>query len=193
MTLPNGLSILRMGLVPWFVIALLQGRHGQALVVFLLAALTDALDGFLARSLDQASSLGAYLDPIADKLLIVSAFVLLAWPGGPAPRIPLWISVLVIARDLLILLIAAVMFAALGHLDFPPTRLGKANTLCQVVAVGLVLVASMLPQVTLAARIALWLVAALTIGSSLQYLWRLDRLVAARSEADEASSGGLQS
>lgn len=187
MTLPNGLSILRMGLVPWFVIALLQGRTGQALLVFLLAGLTDALDGFLARSLKQTSALGAYLDPIADKLLLASAFILLALPGGSPPRIPIWISVLVISRDLLILVIALVLFVAMGQLEFPPSRLGKANTLMQIVAIGLVLSATLVPGLGTAARVALWLVAALTIASGLQYIRRVDRLVAAGDKAADSA------
>lgn len=177
-----------MGLVPWFVIAVLQGREGQALVVFVLAGLTDALDGFLARSLEQTSSLGAYLDPIADKLLLASAFILLALPGGPAPRIPLWISVLVISRDLIILVIALVLFVAMGHLEFPPSRLGKLNTLLQIVAIGLVLSAALLPALVTPARVVLWLVAASTIASGLQYIRRVDRIVAAPVKGSESSS-----
>lgn len=177
MTLPNGLSLVRMGLVPWFVLALLKGWPGQALAVFVLAGLTDLVDGFLARSLGQTSRVGAYLDPIADKLLLVSAFVLLALPGGAPPRIPLWIAVVVIARDVLILVVALVLFVAAGQIEFPPSRLGRASTLAQVLAIGTVLTSALLPSLERPARVLLWVVAGLALASGFQYLWRADRMV----------------
>ena len=106
-TIPNLLSLLRMGLIPVFIIAVLNGRATQALLIFVVAGLTDALDGLIARFWSQQSALGAYLDPMADKLLLVSAYATLAVPGVHAGvPIPLWVTVLVITRDVLIVVVS---------------------------------------------------------------------------------------
>ena len=101
-TIPNLLSLLRMGLVPLFIITVVNSDWRKALLIFLVAGITDALDGFIARFWNQKSLLGSYLDPIADKLLLTSAYVVLSIPGlNRGAEIPLWITILVIARDVL--------------------------------------------------------------------------------------------
>ena len=119
-TIPNFLSVLRMGLVPLFIIAVIDGDSRKALLIFVVAGVTDALDGLIARLANQHSLLGAYLDPIADKLLLTSAYIALSIPqlnhGAP---IPLWVTVLVIARDLLIVVMALIMYLAAGVRRFP--------------------------------------------------------------------------
>ncbi len=133
LTIPNLLSLLRMGLVPVFIIAVLDGDESKALLVFLLAGLTDAVDGLIARYWDQQSVLGAYLDPMADKLLLTSAFVVLSVPGQHSGfTIPVWVTVLVLARDVLIVLLALVLHLAWGTRRFPPLWIGKVNTVVQV-------------------------------------------------------------
>ncbi len=146
MTVPNLLSLFRMGLIPLFVIAILEREPVRALAIFVLAGLTDALDGVLARVLKQQSLLGMYLDPIADKLLLVSAYVLLSIPGShDGVQIPLWVTVLVFARDLLIVVVALVLHLSMGISRFPPTVLSKLNTIAQVLTVVLVLFRNICP------------------------------------------------
>jgi cardiolipin synthase len=136
---------------------------------------TDALDGFIARFWHQQSPLGAYLDPIADKLLLTTAYVMLSIPGlNHGTRIPPWITILVIARDVLMVSVALVLYLAAGVKRFPPSVLSKVNTILQVAAVVLVLVSGAFPDlrsVELAADTTLYLVAGLTVASGLHYIY----------------------
>jgi cardiolipin synthase len=179
-TIPNLLSLLRMGLIPLFVIAVVNGDLPKALLVFVVAGVTDALDGFIARFWHQESPLGAYLDPIADKLLLTTAYVMLSIPSfNHGMRIPSWVTILVIARDVLLVAVALVMYLALGVKKFPPTVLSKVNTVFQVLAVALVLVAGTFPtlrSIELTADTCLFLVAGLTVASGLDYVYRVSRL-----------------
>jgi cardiolipin synthase len=174
-TIPNLLSLFRMGLIPLFVILVVNGDLRKALLVFVVAGVTDALDGFIARFWHQQSPLGAYLDPIADKLLLTTAYVMLSIPGlNHGTRIPPWITILVIARDVLMVSVALVLYLAAGVKRFPPSVLSKVNTILQVVAVVLVLVSGAFPDlrsVELAAETALYLVAGLTVASGLHYIY----------------------
>ena len=176
-TIPNFLSLLRMGLVPLFIIAVLDGQSRKALLIFLIAGVTDALDGFIARFANQQSLLGAYLDPIADKLLLTSAYVVLAIPqlnqGAP---IPVWVTVLVIARDLLIVVMALILYLAAGVRRFPPSVLSKLTTVLQVTAVLLVLVSALWPQLEPVASTLIYSVALFTVVSGLDYILRASRL-----------------
>ena len=129
LTAANQLTILRMLLIPAFVILLLYGHRGWALVVFLAAGLTDLLDGLIARLTGQKTTLGAWLDPVADKLLLVTMFVMLTLPGtGAANRLPLWFTVLVISRDVAIVVTVAVVNLAVGPRTFRPSIFGKIAT-----------------------------------------------------------------
>jgi cardiolipin synthase len=129
LTAANQLTILRMLLIPAFVILLLYGYRGWALVTFLAAGLTDLLDGLIARATGQKTTLGAWLDPMADKLLLVTMFVMLTLPNtGAANRLPLWFTVLVISRDVAIVLTVAVVNLAVGPRTFRPSFLGKIAT-----------------------------------------------------------------
>ena len=128
-TAANQLTILRMLLIPAFVILLVYGHRGWALVTFLTAALTDLLDGLIARATGQKTTLGAWLDPMADKLLLVSMFVVLTLPGlGLANRLPVWFTVLVISRDVAIVTTVAVINLAVGRRTFRPSVFGKIAT-----------------------------------------------------------------
>ena len=129
LTTANQLTILRMMLIPAFVILLVYGYRGWALLTFLAAGLTDLLDGLIARIAGQKTDLGAWLDPMADKLLLVTMFVMLTLPDiGSANRLPLWFTVLVISRDVAIVLTVAVINLALGHRTFRPSLFGKIAT-----------------------------------------------------------------
>ena len=179
-TIPNLLCLLRMGLVPLFIITLVNGDPRKALLIFVVAGVTDALDGFIARFWNQQSLLGAYLDPIADKILLTSAYVVLSIPSlNHGVPIPLWVTILVIARDVLLVVVALVLYLAAGVRKFPPTILSKINTVLQVAAVALVLVSGTLPDnrfIEMAAVTSLYLVAGLTLASGLDYVYRMARL-----------------
>ncbi|HKI01564.1 MAG TPA: CDP-alcohol phosphatidyltransferase family protein [Thermoanaerobaculia bacterium] len=179
-TIPNLLSLLRMGLVPLFIITLVNNDPRKALLIFVVAGVTDALDGFIARFWNQRSLLGAYLDPIADKLLLTSAYVVLSIPSlNHGTQIPLWVTILVIARDVLLVVVGLVLYLAAGIRKFPPTVLSKINTVLQVAAVVLVLISGTLPEnrsIDVAAVTALYLVAGLTLASGLDYVYRMARL-----------------
>jgi cardiolipin synthase len=171
-TLPNLLSLLRMGLVPAFIIAVLDGHSSRALWLFLVAGVTDALDGAIARWFNQQSLLGTYLDPIADKLLLTSAYVVLSFPSlNPGPAIPVWVTVLVLARDVLILIVSLEMFLAVG------------TTVFQVTAVGLVLLSGVFRDAEPAAIVCLYAVGGLTLVSGLHYVVRANRMVGEKTRA----------
>jgi len=184
LTIPNLLSLLRMGLVPFFVIAMIDGQPRRALAVFVVAGVTDALDGSIARIYHQQSLLGSYLDPIADKLLLTSAYVALSIPGlNHGTAIPVWVTVLVIARDVLLVVMALVLHLALGIKKFPPSVLSKITTAVQVGAVVLVLLSSLFAGLEPVALGAIYLVGALTLASGLDYIIRVNRLSAEKGSA----------
>jgi cardiolipin synthase len=129
LTAANQLTILRMLLIPAFVILLLYGYRGWALLTFVAAGATDLLDGLIARMTGQKTDLGAWLDPMADKLLLVTMFIMLTLPDlGSANRLPLWFTVLVISRDVAIVLTVAVINLAVGPRTFRPSIFGKLAT-----------------------------------------------------------------
>ncbi len=129
LTAANQLTLLRMLLIPPFVILLLYGYRGWALVTFLGAGVTDLFDGLIARTRGQKTTLGAWLDPMADKLLLVTMFVMLTLPGlGTANRLPLWFTVLVLSRDIVIVLTVAVVNLAIERRTFRPSIFGKIAT-----------------------------------------------------------------
>jgi cardiolipin synthase len=132
---PNQLTLLRMMFVPFIVINLVAGHNKWALALFVLAGLSDGLDGLLARALKQQTVLGQYLDPIADKLLLSTMFMVLAI----LHRIQWKYTVLVFSRDISILCAGAVLYSIAGLRDFGPSIFGKANTLAQVAAIFFVM------------------------------------------------------
>ena len=129
LTAANQLTLLRMVLIPPFAILLLYGFRGWALLVFLAAGITDLLDGLIARRTGQKTTLGAWLDPMADKLLLVTMFVMLTLPSiGSANPLPLWFTILVLSRDIAIVLTVAVVNLAVGPRTFRPSIFGKIAT-----------------------------------------------------------------
>ena len=134
LTAANQLTITRMLLIPAFVILLVYGYRGWALVTFLAAALTDLFDGLIARMTGQKTTLGAWLDPMADKLLLVTMFVMLTLPDVGSPnRLPLWFTVLVISRDVCIVATVAVFNLAVGRRTFRPSMFGKVATATYII------------------------------------------------------------
>jgi cardiolipin synthase len=134
LTAANQLTLLRMLLIPPFVILLLYGHRGWALTTFLAAGITDLFDGLIARWTGQKTTLGAWLDPMADKLLLVTMFIMLTLPGlGSANQLPLWFTVLVLSRDIVIVLTVAVVNLAVGPRTFRPSVFGKIATATYIV------------------------------------------------------------
>lgn len=146
LTIPNLLTFLRMALIPVFASMLFYGHYKLALEVFVIAGISDGIDGFLARRFKQESELGTIIDPIADKLLMTTAFIILSIPNVLPPvrhlPVPFWVTITVIGRDVLILAVAAAINVITGFRGFRPSWLGKLSTLLQVIAVGLILLAA---------------------------------------------------
>jgi cardiolipin synthase len=165
MGLANWLTVLRILLIPVFVTLLVYRQRGPALMVFLAAALTDLLDGYVARQRGSQSRLGAFLDPMADKLLLVSSFVTLTW----LKALPFWIAAVVISRDLILMVGALAIHMAGGRITPRPSRAGKLATFFQVLTVltGLLVPFYRVPAL---ARVVLWLAAGFTVVSGLQYI-----------------------
>jgi cardiolipin synthase (CMP-forming) len=141
-TVPNQITLLRLGFIPIFLILISYQRYQLALLVLVVAGLSDAVDGLLARKLNQHSSLGAYLDPIADKLLLSSSFIILAYKT----RIAWWTAIIVLSRDILMLTVAIVIILISGYRPFPPSILGKLTTFFEITLVFTVVLTAALPQ-----------------------------------------------
>jgi len=171
-TLPNYLTLLRIVLVPFFVVLLLKHKPLEAFIIFLLAGLTDLLDGLVARIWHQRSVAGLWLDPIADKLLLLSSFLLLSFSEYASPQtIPWRVFWVVLGRDLLIVIGAVVLFLIKRKQNFPPTLIGKTSTVCQVLTVLAVLFFNFLNK---QAPLLSWLydlTVLATVVSGLQYIW----------------------
>ena len=167
LTVPNQLTFLRLGFLPFFIISIHYRRYDIALAVLIIAALTDGLDGLLARSLNQKTALGAYLDPIADKLLLSSSFVVLALNR----KISWWLAILVLSRDVLLLTSAAVILVVAGYRLFQPSIYGKLTTALQIMLVFAVVLLAVAdwPWLQFVRMILGYLVAAFTVFSGFHY------------------------
>ena len=183
-TLPNLLTIFRMALTPVFVSLLFYQKFVWALTAFVVAGITDGLDGLLARRFQQQSELGRILDPIADKMMLVTSFVVLSMRGvfpTPLPKhlpVPFWVTITVISRDIFILVGAAAINMVSGFRAFRPSFLGKVSTVVQIVAVAAVILAAQtrvgtgyyLPTIYTS-------VFALTLLSGIHYIFFVSRLL----------------
>jgi cardiolipin synthase len=195
LTLANLLTVLRMALIPFFIIAITDNRSGLALVIFTVAGVTDFLDGIIARMWRQKTTLGAILDPVADKLLLTAAFVMLCMPDHPKAfpdfqlvnHLPMTLTILSISRDVIIALIAGVLYVAGGRTSFSPTLLGKATTTVQILTVVAALwfnYTGARSDLLLPALVRLTLL--LVIASGLHYVYHVTQ----RAGADAGASGG---
>ena len=180
-TAPNQLTLLRMVFVPFVVIHLVEGRYLWALIVFVIAGFSDALDGVLARTLHQQTILGQYLDPIADKLLLSTMFLVLSI----LHKIPWKFAVVVFSRDISILAASAVLFAIAGLRDFRPSIFGKANTFSQISAVFFVLLFEVRPVrwIWITRTVFLRATFLFTIVSALHYVILVQRRLRQHSHA----------
>ena len=173
MTLANQLTVMRLLLAPVVVICIMYARFGWAIAALLLAGLTDAVDGAVARRRQEDSQLGALLDPLADKVLIVSAVAMLAAPvEGLTVRIPAWAAILILARDATILLVATAYNIGVERRHFRPSRLGKWATAANVTGILWILLANHLQLTSPVTPAILGVMVALTVVTSIQYLWR---------------------
>ena len=180
LNIPNMLTLTRIILVPVFIVALFQGYCKVSLCIFLFAGVTDALDGFIARRFNMCTRLGAVLDPLADKLLVVSSMLAFGWLG----RLPIWLVATVIVRDMLIICGALAYFFLTGELEMEPSGLSKGNTFIQITLVLLVLAngagfRSLSPLVSL--MIPLGFAMALISGAHYVVVWTRRALSARQS------------
>jgi len=177
MNLPNKLTISRILLIPILILFLIYGYHFFAMLTFALASFTDALDGIIARATDQRSKAGAFLDPIADKLLINATFIALA----VMKLLPCWIAVLVMIRDLLIVLGIMVMHMAHKTPAISPTYLSKATTLAQMLTLLVALLDLWSGGLSSILRFFIWISALLTLLSGFDYVYRGARMMMGRT------------
>jgi cardiolipin synthase len=185
LTLPNFITLTRMAIVPFFVLAVNDKNFALATWIFAIAGLTDSLDGWLARRLGVRSKIGAYLDPIADKLLLTTAYVMLTIPQGQAVVIPLWLAILALFRDFLILLVALILYMVEGVHRFPPSILGKLTTTMHVITVSVVLLANLALVPGWLPKTCFYVSFALVILSGFNYIYRSSRFIEeVRANAD---------
>jgi cardiolipin synthase len=174
-TVPNQITFLRLGFLPFFLIFMSYEKYRWALLVLVIAAFSDGLDGLIARKFNQRSSLGAYLDPIADKLLLSSSFVVLAFKK----QLAWWLTILVLSRDVLILIVAVVIILAWGYQPFPPSIYGKFTTFFQIILVFTAVLGAAYPEfrLSLLNHSLVYLVAALCVYSGLHYCFLTARRI----------------
>ncbi len=178
LTAANQLTLLRMALIPAFVICLLYGYSGWALVTVAAAGVTDLLDGLIARWTGQKTTLGAWLDPMADKLLLVTTFVMLTLPDlGLVNRLPIWLTVLVISRDVAIVLTVAIINMAMGRRTFLPSVYGKVATATYIVTCVVTLTFNYLNQRSVIVTVCIWASFAITLVSGIHYVRQVIRLL----------------
>ena len=185
LTAPNQLTLLRMMFLPFIIIKLVEGHYNLALILFILAGISDGLDGLLARTLKQQTVLGQYLDPIADKLLLSTVFLVLSI----LHKIPWKFTVLVFSRDISILLASGVLYAIAGLRDFRPSIFGKANTFAQIAAVFFVLLYEIdhVRWVYIARLTFLRATFAFTIVSAIHYVILVGQRLRAPGQASSAA------
>lgn len=178
LTTANQVTLLRMLLIPAFVLLVVYERPGWALIVFAAAGITDGLDGLIARATGQKTSLGAFLDPMADKLLLVTTFVVLTIPGiGMVNRLPLWLTVLVISRDVVIVLTVAIVNLAVGHRTFRPSIYGKIATAVYIVTVAVVMFFNYLGRGSVLVDAAVYCSLVITLVSGIHYIAHAARII----------------
>jgi cardiolipin synthase len=182
----NQITILRLIFVPVFASLVISQRFSTALVVLAVAALSDAMDGILARLLKQETPLGVALDPIADKILMTTAYLTLAFRDA----LPWWLTILVISRDVAILMTALLISLVAGYRPFHPSKLGKASTVVQVATVFVAIGhKARVPLVTIGmVEVAVYLAATLTVASGIHYLIVVRHRFVHHSESEAATN-----
>jgi cardiolipin synthase len=183
LTLANQLTILRITLIPVFVLLVVYGHLGAALLIFMVAGATDALDGLAARRAGQRTSLGAWLDPMADKLLLVTTFIVLTLPTIPLTnRLPAWLTIIVISRDVVIIGVVAIVNLAVGQRTFRPSIWGKLATATFILTTIVIMYFNYREERSVIVDVGIWLSLAFTLVSSADYLFRIRRLISEKPE-----------
>lgn len=179
LTVPNLLTLGRLLLVPCFLVASLRGMWTAAFVIFVSAALTDILDGMIARRFNLRSRIGAILDPAADKTLMVCGYLFYTISDRmPIVRIPAWLTFTVFIRDVLIVFFAYLLYTRIQVKRFPPSILGKASTVTQAVTLGAAIAANgPLPQLLWLAQALFQIAVVITLASGWDYLRRGEKLL----------------
>ena len=189
LTIPNLLTFMRMALIPAFASMLFYGHYKLGLAFFVIAGISDGIDGYLARRFKQESELGTIIDPIADKLLMTTAFIILSIPHVLPPvrhlPVPFWVTITVIGRDVLIITVAAAINVITGFRGFRPSFLGKLSTLVQVIAVGLILL-SAVTGFSIYLPTTYTIVVLLAFVSGVHYVFQVARLM------NEVESSGTE-
>jgi cardiolipin synthase (CMP-forming) len=187
LTIPNLITLARILLTPLFVIFLIQGRYSKALVVFVLAGLSDLADGLIARVWQQKSPLGAYLDPLADKLLMAASFVTLSIYR----QIPSWLTVIVLSRDVTLGLGVLIFRLADYQMVIRPSLAGKWTTTFQIATVGLVLLGKVWPLPVAVLRVFFWITGILTAITGIDYVYKaLKQVSQAQGNGRQEKNGG---
>jgi cardiolipin synthase len=177
-TIANQLTFLRMLAIPAFVILVVYGELGWALLVFVAAGITDALDGLIARWSGQKTTLGAWLDPMADKLLLLTTFVVLTLPNlDLANRMPVWLTVLIISRDVGIVLTVAIVNLAIGRRTFHPSVFGKIATGTYIVTAVAAIFFNYLRYHSVVVDLFVYASLIITLVSGFHYIWHAARIV----------------
>lgn len=175
-TLPNFITLLRLAMLPFFLVAISDGRFDLALALFVAAGVSDGIDGYLARRFDMKSALGAYLDPIADKLMMMSSYVFLSIPAYPGQyKIPVWLAVIVVSRDVLMLMVALLLILTSSMRRFVATWVGKVTTVTLIVNVLFVLCANLWSWPREVVLIGFGAAATMVVLSGLHYLYLVAR------------------
>src|ERR1700716_1829598 len=172
-TVPNQITLLRLGFLPFFLILISYEHYRWALAVLVVAGLSDGIDGLLARKLNQRSALGAYLDPIADKLLLSSSFLILAFKK----QLAWWLTIIVLSRDILILIVAVVILLISGYRPFPPSIFGQLTTFFEILLVFTAVLTAAYPAFhsRLLHNMLVDVVTAFAIGSAVHYSFAITR------------------
>ena len=172
-TVPNQITFLRLCFLPFLLIFMSYEKYKWALLILVIAGFSDGVDGLIARKFNQHSSLGAYLDPIVDKLLLSSSFIVLAFEK----QLAWWLTILVLSRDVLILTVAVVIILASGYRPFPPSIYGKFTTFSQIVLVFAVVLGAAYPafHLELLNRFLIYFVSALCVISGVHYSFTVAR------------------
>ena len=191
LTIPNILTFMRMGLIPVFVSLVYYGYSKSALAVFLIAGISDGIDGFLARKFKQESELGTIIDPIADKLLMTVAFIILTLPNVLPPTrhlpIPFWVTASVIGRDVLIITVAAAINIITGFRGFKPSFWGKMSTLVQVIGISLVMLAAVTGY-TIFLPTTYFIIVLLVVISGVHYVFQVASLMKKEEQASPSEN-----
>lgn len=187
---PNQLTLARLIFIPFIIINIVAHNWGWALTLLIIAGISDGLDGVLARALEQQTRLGEYLDPIVDKLLLSTLFVVLSAVG----QIPWRYTIMVFSRDLSILLTSAVLYMTVGLRDFRPSVFGKINTFAQVATMFFVLLNNIYSAnwIHWGRRLGLYATFAFTLVSALHYIYLVGQRIRSHESSRQLSVAGRQ-